>query len=263
MPKLEPLQVLTEYREIVASLERHIRDVSASLTILEAGCGRKWPLKLDGLELRITGIDLDALALANRRDLVRAVVGDLRDRTLVARQSCDVVYSAFVLEHVDGAQTVLENIVEWARPGGLIIVRIPDRDSVYGFVARTTPFWLHVLYKRWIERYPNAGKPGFAPYPVRYDKVVSRKGVRAFCAAHGCRIITEHGSGFYLQGRFAYPVRAVAVALWALSLGRLAWRHNNLTFVIRKEPAPAATAPASTPIDTMVPTRAVENRLTG
>lgn len=233
MRQLEPLSLLSEHREVIALLERHIRSAGTSLTILEAGCGRAWPLKLDGIAAHLTGIDLDPVALANRRDLERAIVGDIRDRTLLAPESCDVVYSSFVLEHVDGAEQVLENFLTWLRPGGLLIVRIPDGGSAYGFAARVTPFWVHVFYKRWIAGMPNAGKPGFDPYPVHYDPVVSRRGLHDFCARKACRIVEELGTGFYLRGRMGLLMRAAAQLLWAVSFGRLAWRHNDLTYVIR------------------------------
>jgi SAM-dependent methyltransferase len=233
MRQLEPLHMLAEYCEVIAVLERHIRSTGKSLTILEAGCGRSWPLKLEGLEASLTGIDLDPVALRNRRDLARAIVGDVRDRTLLAPRSCDVVYSSFVLEHVEGAEQVLENFLTWLRPGGLILLRIPDGASAYGFATRFSPFWLHVLYKRWIAGMPNAGKPGFDPYPVYYDPVVSRRGLRDFCHRKGCSIVEEHGSGFYMRGRLGLLMRLAAMLLSALSFGRLSWRHNDLTYVIR------------------------------
>jgi SAM-dependent methyltransferase len=248
---MEPLNLLTEYRAVLEALERHLRGASRTLTVLEAGCGRKWPLEVEGLDLRIIGVDLDDAALTARQDLARAIVGDLRDPALMPPESCDVVYCAFVLEHVDGAERVLDNFLRWLRPGGLLLLRIPDRDSAYAFAARATPFRVHVLYKRWIEGQRQAGRPGFDPYPVHYDSVVSRRGVRDFCRRRGCRILEEHGSGFYLvEGRMAPLMRVAAIAIWAASFGRLAWRHNNLTYVIRKAPQPAGTAAPGTTRDT-------------
>jgi glycosyltransferase involved in cell wall biosynthesis len=231
---MKALRLVSDPPAAVAALERHIRRLGSSLDVLEAGCGRKWPLRLEGVSLRLTGVDMDATALGARGDLQRSIVGDLRDAQLLPRDAYDVVYSSFVLEHVDGAERALENFVSWLRPGGMLVLRVPDRASAYGFVARVTPFRLHVLYKRWIERMPNAGKPGFDPYPTHYDEVISRKGIHDFCRRHGCRILEEYGTGSYLKGRFGALKRAAAVALWALSLGRLAWRHNNLTFVIER-----------------------------
>lgn len=235
---LEPLRLPCSYRELIAQLEHHVRRLAEGrrgepLAVLEAGCGRQWPLDVQGLEIRLTGVDMDAAALGMRTDLDCAIVGDLRDAQLLPRGAYDLIYNSFVLEHVDGAERVLENFVSWLRPGGLLILRFPDRESAYGFAARMTPFRLHVLYKRWIEGMPDAGKPGFDPYPTHYDRVITRRGIREFCSRHGCRILEEYGSGFYMRGRLGLLRRIGAIGLWTMSLGRLAWRHNNLTYVIR------------------------------
>ncbi len=39
------------------------------LVIVEAGCGRRWPLELTGIEHRLIGIDIDEHGLAARTDL--------------------------------------------------------------------------------------------------------------------------------------------------------------------------------------------------
>ena len=234
---LPPLEV-REAPASLAALDRRIRRLGERLHVLEAGCGRQWPLRLEGVSLHLTGIDMDAAALGARRDLQQAIVGDLRNSALVPPAAHDLVYSSFVLEHVAGAERALENFLSWLRPGGLLVLRVPDRGSAYGFAARVTPFWLHVLYKRWIERMPNAGKPGFDPYPTHYDRVISREGIHAFCRRHGCRILEEYGTGSYLRGKLGPMKRVAAIVLWAVSLGRLAWRHNNLTYVIERGASP-------------------------
>jgi hypothetical protein len=62
-------------------MDASIRRLSGPLEILEAGCGRSWPLELAGIDYRLTGIDLDAEALRLRvksvGDLHEAIVGDL------------------------------------------------------------------------------------------------------------------------------------------------------------------------------------------
>lgn len=222
--------------------ERRIAELAAErgpIEIIEAGCGRAWSLSLDGVEYRLTGIDADADALRARReqvgDLDEAIAGDLRTIAL-APATYDVAYCAFVLEHIHGARDVLDRLVEALRPGGLLIVRIPDRDSVWGFVTRKTPFRLHVLYRRWFAGDKQAGTPGHAPYPTAYDKVVSHRGMNAYCAEHGLEVLDEYSSNFYLQdiGRLRYVVGPLVRLIGALSLGRIKSGHNNLNFVIRK-----------------------------
>src|SRR4051812_46321455 len=46
------------------------------LTVVEAGCGRHWPLRLDGMDYRLVGIDIDPVGLAARTDLDESHLAD-------------------------------------------------------------------------------------------------------------------------------------------------------------------------------------------
>ena len=143
--------------------------------------------------------------------------------------SYDVIYNSYVLEHVEGAETVLENFVSWLKPGGLMIITIPDPDSVYGFFARVTPHWFHVLFYRYVAGNRNAGKPGHAPYPTVYDPVVSRRGFREFARKRHLKIVEECGFR-KLRGAAGWFVSFVHL----VSLGRLASNHSNLMYILEK-----------------------------
>jgi SAM-dependent methyltransferase len=222
-----------------ALFERRIRDYARSspgpLRILEAGCGRRWTLDLAGVSFQLSGVDLNTDAIYSRTDLAEAIVGDLRTVPLPA-ENYDIVYSSFVLEHVAGAEEVLDAMVTALRPGGLLLLRIPDRDSVYGFAARHSPHWLHVQYMRRIRGAKLAGTPGRGPFRCVYDQVVSWRGINAYCAAHGLQITDACSSNFYLGafGRLLKPVDRALRLIAALSAGRLTADHSNLAFVIRK-----------------------------
>ena len=248
--ELPALPVVREYRDSVQLMERWIgmQYSQRPLRILEAGCGNKWPLKLN-VPYTLTAIDLDANALAIRkskmRDIDEAIEGDLRAGDIAPEGRFDVVYNSFVLEHVRGAEQVLDNLFRWLTPGGLLILRIPDRDTVYGFLTRITPFWSHVMLKRYVYRMPNAGKPGYDPYPTFHEPVVSRRGVHEYCEKHGHIVKGEIGHGDYLPQRPSLNLvgNAVVRSLSHLSFGNLEWRYNNVTFALQKNPrAPVGRA---------------------
>jgi SAM-dependent methyltransferase len=235
------LDTVDTWDDDVAILSSSIRGMGSPLEILEAGCGREWPLDLTGMTYRLTGIDLDADALKSRvesvGDLDEAIIGDLSAQGAIPRSSYDVIYNSFVLEHIRDAGAALENMVAGLKPGGLLLLRVPDRNSVFGWTARRTPFAIHVAYYRYFLGVKDAGKPGHAPYPTYHSPVVSRDGVRDFCAGHGCSIIEEHGHTYYASGDDIRSriTRIYAKAVSVLSFGALQWRHNNLTYVIRKD----------------------------
>jgi SAM-dependent methyltransferase len=171
------------------------------------------------------------------------VEADLRTVCL-PEEAFDVAHRSFVLEHVAGAEEVLDKLVESLRPGGLLIVRIPERDSVYGFVTRHTPHSTHVAFKRYVKGQRNAGKPGFGPYPVVYDDVISKSGITAYCGSQNLHIESLTGSNFHLNvfPRRLRPLVDLALrGVARLSFGRLSASHNNLCLIARKAPADAGT----------------------
>lgn len=224
------MQVLSRKQEI-ALIERTIEGLGDDITILEAGCGRRWPLTLS-VQYRLVGVDPDAEALRARvaahGDLDEYQINTLNDARFPER-SFDVIYCSYVLEHVVGVEEVLENFARWIKPGGLLVLRIPDDRSVYGFLARTTPHWVHVLAKKYIFGLRNAGRPGFGPYPVVYERAMSLEALRRYCARRGYSMsVTANGQ--YLERAAWLAPFAAAISL--LSLGYLRWRHCDLAVII-------------------------------
>lgn len=230
LPGPMPDLIVVDRPTIQAIMARSINDAGKCLHILEAGCGRRWPFEKG--DHTITGIDMDQHALdfrqKQKKDLDVAVLGDLREVQL-APASFDVIYSAFVLEHVDDAEKVLDNFVLWLKPGGLLMLTFPDRDGVYGFFTRITPFWFHVLYKRYVEGIKNAGKPGFVPYETFHDQVISRRSFLEYAAANGLSAREEYGFGHVPKSVWAF-IKLVGL----LSFGKLASDHINLMYVLQK-----------------------------
>jgi SAM-dependent methyltransferase len=209
-----------------------------SIDILEAGCGQRWLLQLDGKKFDLTGVDLDRNALEirknTRNDVDEAIHGDLRTIDLGDRRF-DVIYSAFVLEHIDGAEAVLSRMTSWLKPGGLIIVEIPDPDSVKGFIARITPHWFHVFYYRRVLGIETAGQPGHGPYRTYFDPVVSRPGMYAFSEKHGLDVEGEYAFASWGPRKNVMRFLGMVTRLvGALSLGKYSGRHADLLYVLRR-----------------------------
>ena len=185
---LPELALLGSFQDVKREMRRVMLEQGAagrSVEILEAGCGSRWDVQLDGLDYKVIGVDLDAAAvearMTVRKDLDEVIIGDLLKVDLGDRKF-DIIFNSFVLEHVVGAESLLQRFVGWLRPGGIILIRIPDPDSVKGLVTKLTPHWFHVWYYRVVLRYPGAGQPGKPPYPTIYEPVVSRPGIRDFAA---------------------------------------------------------------------------------
>lgn len=182
------------YDLLTDGVRRALANGSDFLQVLEAGCGRSWALGDLGKELRLTGIDLDAEALRlrieERGDLDEAIHGDLMT-VPVPENHYDLVFSSFVLEHLEHPDLALDRFFSWLRPGGLVAVIIPDRDTAKGFATRLSPFKIHVWYYRWVKGRKTAGQSGYEPYRTFYGKVVGRAGLEQYCASRGHRMVNE------------------------------------------------------------------------
>lgn len=239
---MDKIQLVKSYTQECHLAEDYIKRKAIGgslLQILEAGCGNHWLLDLKGIQFRVTGVDLDENALNLRKerfnDLNEAIVGDLRFLKL-ANDSYDIIYSAYVLEHVEGASRVLDNFYDWLKPEGIVVLIIPDRNSVQGFFTRFTPLWLHFFYKRYIRGLPNAGKTGYGPYPTFHERIVSRSGIHEYCRSTHFTIKGEYGLAYYLDRPGVVPVlvRLLVRSVGLLSFGRLEWKYNGLLYILEK-----------------------------
>ncbi|WP_248961678.1 class I SAM-dependent methyltransferase [Sphaerisporangium perillae] len=204
------------------------------LDILIAGCGRGHTVDLERIETRVMGIDEDLpvlrAAIGRRADLDARFLGDLRDAPLLPR-TFDVVHAAFLLERVRNAELVLDRMVNALRPGGLLLIRMRDRTTAYGFCDRLAPWWLRRLL--WSRLAP-AGAVG--PLPAVYEQVASREGIHSYCLMRGLMIAEDYSgsSGPALRGPHAKLVRFVCRITQRLSGDRLPAGRDEITLVIRK-----------------------------
>lgn len=236
MKKIQVLNTKNRFKErkdlLIDILKNLYEERSFKLKILEAGCGQRWGLASDEYPYILTGVDIsgDALRLRQERegDLDEVYVGDLRSISF-PNASFDVIYSNFVLEHIRGAEQVLSNFHDWLKPGGLMIIQVPDNESTAVFVTKNIPHYFHILYYRHVKKHKNAGMPGHGPFKAYYDKILSIKGFRSFAEKNSCSIVLERGimspyKGFYL----------FSLIIHYLSFKRLSHKHNGLLYVIKK-----------------------------
>jgi SAM-dependent methyltransferase len=236
------LDLTKSYEQENKLIESFIRRQASNgelIHILEAGCGREWPFKLEGIKYILTGVDTDKEALKIRKnnlnDLHETIEGDLSSIDL-GMDRYDMIYCSFVMEHIERADVVMRSFVKWLKPNGIIIIKIPDPYSAFGFVTRITPHWFHIFYYRILGK-KSAGKPGYAPYPTYYHSVVSRRGMREFCNKIPNIIIeAEYGDGYWRPGRGTLKIfiHIIKIAINIMSIGSLSYKHTNLLYIIRK-----------------------------
>lgn len=204
--------------------------------ILAVGCGDPAMAELDLPHVcrHVTGIDDDTSALRAhaeaRRDLDVVQLGDLRTARLPPR-AFDVVYSAYLVERTPHAELVLDRCVSALRPGGLLLLRLRDRDSAAGFLHRLAHLvpGLSVHPSR-----PAGGRhagDAVRPLPAVYGPLASARGIHWFALMRGLSIAEEYATRG--PGDDARPLDTAARLLHVLTRGRLSADHTELVYVIR------------------------------
>lgn len=219
---------------------------SAPLRVLDAGSSEGWALDVEDVECSRTGVG-DAVAAQTALDTAdpgRPAVIDLTDGVdmtgpvrldlmadgPVPPHAFDVVYSGQVLEHIHDAERALDRLVQATRPGGVLLLLIPERESVAGLLARRAPPRLHSLLRRYSS---SLGSPD--PSPAVFEPVLSRRGMRRFAASRGLSVEAEWAERA-APARFGALGRAVDLGLHGvatLSLGRLTATYDQLVYVLR------------------------------
>src|SRR3984957_13381860 len=175
--------------EVVDFFARPVRDyahqcIGRPVNLLQAGC----LTSLDELglhKLRDGGFDVDVVTVDAGRsrpidcDLAGGViVGDLRTIPLPPR-SFDIVPCSMLLDRIRHVPLVLDRFSAALRPGGLLLLRIRDRDCAAGFLDRIAPQWIRRAL--WARLSP--GQPG--PYRAVYEPAGSDRGIRAYTQLRG------------------------------------------------------------------------------
>jgi SAM-dependent methyltransferase len=205
------------------------------ISILQAGCATIGQ-ELDLAALRAHGVEVEVCMIDDASSVTRAVVArrpELQEAKLAELRSVplrprtfDVVQCSMLLGRISHAELVLGRLVDALRPGGLLLLRTPDRDSAAGFLDRVLPWPVRKL--AWHSIRP--GEPG--PHPAVYEPITSARGVQAFLALRGLAVARRQVVSRLAAGR----PRLVAVCrlVATLSRSRLSWSHDELRYVIRK-----------------------------
>jgi SAM-dependent methyltransferase len=209
------------------------------VTVLRAGCVTPLAelgldkLRQDGFNVSVVTVDVDHRRRPRTENETQTrgevTVGDLRAIPLPPR-SFDVVHCSLLLDRISHVQLVLDRFAAALRPGGLLLLRIRDRDSAAGFLDRRLPGWARRAL--WARLYP--GEPG--PFPAVYEPTGSGRGIAAYMLMRGL-VITQRRTTKTLphQPERLTHVLSVILGLIAwLSRGRLTDAHDEMLFVIRK-----------------------------
>ncbi len=162
-------------------------DEREQFRILDAGCGRAMPDLEVARDNYTVGIDISAEALELNGDLDEKILGDLQSYPLPNR-SFDLILCFDVLEHLSDPRTALDNLVQALKPGGRLMLGMPNVLSPKALATKFTPHYLHILYYRRVLRYSDAGRPGFGPFKTYLRWWLRPRSIRRYAAIHGLEV---------------------------------------------------------------------------
>jgi SAM-dependent methyltransferase len=236
---------LATWEEQVANLRSVVDRFTASrepVRVLEAGCGQfPSPLGLDG-RAHIVGIDVSRPQLERNEWADEKILGDITSFDFAA-DDFDVIVCWDVLEHLPDPEAALERFVQAVRPGGLVVVKVPNVLSGKGLVTKLSPHWFHVLVYKHVFGYTDPGKDDRPPFRTFLRLAIAPRALRRFAAR---REMLVEMCGTYEADK-QQMVRAKAKLtgrLWRLArglvrivtLGNVDPEATELIFVMRKPP---------------------------
>jgi SAM-dependent methyltransferase len=144
-------------------IRQHMNSQQKVLNI-GAGPASKNPLRVfRGEVARVVGVDIAPIVLGNN-ELDESYVVD--GTHLPFEENCfDIVFSDYVLEHVECPEPFLKDVLRVLKPGGSFFFRTPNKYHYVSLLALCTPHWYHELLSN---RVRGLASDAHEPYPTFY-----------------------------------------------------------------------------------------------
>lgn len=203
--------------------------------VLDAGCG--FELSIDfPLSVHLVGVDGDGEALAKNENVDEAIVGDVETYDF-GEATYDAVVCWTVLEHLRWPEAALQHFVRALRPGGLLIIGVPNIWSIKGLATKVTPHRFHVWAYRHLLGDPEAGKPGMGPYKTYLKRSIAPGRLAQLARANQLELVYSKRYGSPPDGlpRAALRIWNGAAAILRLALlGKIDPNASEYAVVFKK-----------------------------
>lgn len=226
-----------ENDELQAALDRLLAGRSG-LRVLEAGCGSTSRVRLpEGATL--VGIDISASQLARNAVLHERVLGDVQSHRW-PRAEFDLIVSWDVLEHLPRPLDALERLFAALKPGGIVVLALPNLYSIKGLVTRFTPYRVHEWFYRYVIGDRRA-RHEFDQFPTYLRAAIAPRRLARYAAANGMEVAHLRLYQGPVQTYLRRHNRAADVLFWTVGVlcrvatrGRYDLNWTDCMLVLRK-----------------------------
>jgi SAM-dependent methyltransferase len=130
-------------------------------------------------------VDISADAVMSHPNLDERIVGDLETVDL-GSDRFDVAVCWDVLEHLRRPERAVANIRAALKPGGYLILGLPNTRSAKALVARVTPHRFHVWFYRRV-----MGQGEVEPHPTVMRPMLRPSALLRHFSTHGWKVLYE------------------------------------------------------------------------
>lgn len=209
------------WRRFDAGVHAELDRLPAGATVVDVGGGRRCTFASalsPGRTFHLLSVDISPEELAANNVADETRVGDIRELPVPDR-SADMVVSRTLLEHVNGNDRAVREIMRTLKPGGTTMHLIPCRYALFAIAARVLPFGPLL----WLLHMVDPSTRGQVEFPVVYDRCVPSKMEALFrgAGARDVQISVTYSQNDYFTSFF--PAFLV-VCLYQALVRRLGFR---------------------------------------
>jgi len=237
---------MTDWPREKTAVQRLIDDYAAAtpgpLRVLEAGCGSSSRFTLPERST-MDGIDISEQQLARNTQVTERIQGDLQTYPLPA-QRYDLVVCWDVLEHLPRPNEAVARMLTTTKPGGLVILAMPNVHSLHAKITKWTPLWFHTAYYRYVEGKRESGHNDVGPFKTYLRPETGVDDLTTFAQRHGFDVVYK---SLYARGHVdtlrkkSRTLHAAYVSTAKLaqvaSRGRVEPRDSSALIVLKGRPA--------------------------
>jgi SAM-dependent methyltransferase len=225
--------------QIQSALDHFIAGQSRPLRVLEAGCGSLSNIRL-GSNVHIIGIDVSAEALAQNATIHKGIQANLETFDL-GDSEYDLIVCWDVLEHLAKPTNVVRKFLRAVKPGGLILLALPNVRSLKGLVAKYTPLSFHLFVHRLIYGQRAGNAPGYEVCPTYLCYSIAPRSIAKLATHHAFDVdlfsIYESGMQRRFRERFGLvgkPWQVVRILVRLLSVGVIDAEATDCILILRR-----------------------------